>query len=106
MRTVVRRRHRTWVASMTLATAGWAVMWTALLLGRVAPGSAPSLLTAWWGAAVFALVGMFLAVFTVRARLIWVLLAAVPLFANASLLLSRPLLPGVMERAASRAENR
>ena len=82
---------------MTLATAGWAVMWVTLLVGKFAPAVAPSLFTAWWAAAVFASVGLFLAVFTIRARLIWVLLAGVPLFANASLLLTRPLIPVVME---------
>ncbi len=100
MRTHVRRRHRTWIASMTLATAGWAVVWTTLFLRRFAPGWAPEMVHAWWIALIFALPGLFLALFTVRARLIWVLLAAVPLFANASLVCLRLL----MDQDPARAE--
>jgi hypothetical protein len=103
MRTHVRRRHRTWVASMTLATVGWAVLWTTLLLRRYAPGWAPDWTIAWWIAVVFALPGLGLAIFTVRARLIWVLLAAVPLFANASLIGVRLFLDG--DRAGALPES-
>jgi hypothetical protein len=71
---------------MTLATVGWALLWATLFLRRFAPEWAPDWNAAWWLAVVFALPGLFLALFTVRARLIWVLLAAVPLFANASLI--------------------
>jgi hypothetical protein len=92
MRIHVRRRHRTWILSMTLATAGWAVVWTAVFLRRYVPSIAPELVVAWWIALLFALPGLFLALFTVRARLIWVLLAAVPLFANASLVCLRLLM--------------
>jgi len=87
---MVRRRHRTWIASMVLATAGWGVWWAALLLHKFAPGFSP-LVPATVVASLCAAAGLFLAVFTVRARLIWVLLALVPIFANASLLLG-PLL--------------
>ena len=83
----MRRRHRTWVASMVLATAGWSVWWATLVLARWWPGSAPSPLVAAWIGFAFAAVGFFLAVFTVRARLVWVVLAGVPLFANGSLML-------------------
>ncbi len=89
MRIHVRRRHRTWIASMTLATAGWFVLWTTFFLRRFAPSIAPDWIVAWWIALLFALPGLGLAIFTVRARLIWVLLAAVPIFANASLIGSR-----------------
>lgn len=90
-RTLVRRRHRTWMAAMVLATAGWGVWWTALVLHRFYPDVEPLLAPATWIASAFAAVGLFLAVFTVRARLIWILLAGVPVFANATLLLG-PLL--------------
>ena len=85
-RTTVRRRHRTWVASMVLATAGWGVWWLTIVLSRWAPESAPSPLTAAWVGFAFAAVGIFLAIFTLRARPVWVLLAAVPMFANGSLM--------------------
>ncbi len=86
IRTVVRRRHRTWVASMVFATLGWGVWWSAVVLLELAPDWAPSLRVTAWVACAFALFGLFLAVFSVRARLIWVLLAGVPVFANGSLL--------------------
>ena len=76
---------------MVLATAGWGVWWAALLLHKFAPSLSPVLGPATVVASLCAAVGLFLAVFTVRARLIWVLLALVPIFANASLLLG-PLL--------------
>jgi len=107
MRIHVRRRHRTWILSMTLATAGWAVVWTALFLRRYAPTMAPELVAAWWVALLFAVPGLFLALFTVRARLIWVLLAAVPLFANASLVCLRLLMdedPAVSALSGTTAE--
>ena len=83
---MVRRRHRTWVGSMVLATAGWSVWWLTIVLARMWPEMAPSPLVAAWVSFAFALAGFFLAVFTIRARLVWVLLATVPLFANGSML--------------------
>ncbi|MFT4542730.1 MAG: hypothetical protein ACI841_005434 [Planctomycetota bacterium] len=72
---------------MTLATLGWGVWWVTVLLIRVAPDIAPSLTTASWIGGAFAVVGLFLGIFTIRARKIWVLLAGVPIFANGALLL-------------------
>jgi hypothetical protein len=43
VRTLVRRRHRTWVHSMTLATLGWGVWWFAILLHKFVPGLSPGL---------------------------------------------------------------
>lgn len=71
---------------MVLATAGWGVWWLTIVLSRWAPESAPSPLTAAWVGFAFAAVGIFLAIFTLRARPVWVLLAAVPMFANGSLM--------------------
>ncbi len=71
---------------MTLATVGWGVWWITVLLMRFAPGIAPSPTVTAWVASSFAVVGLFLAIFTIRARTIWVLLAGVPIFANGSLL--------------------
>ena len=78
----VRNRHRTWMVSMSLATAAMAVWGVALLLLDFAPAWAPS-----WGFAValssvFAVPGLFLAVLTVRAKRSWFLVAMVPVVAN------------------------
>ncbi len=72
---------------MILATLGWGLWWVTLALHRFAPGLYPGLAPVYSITCVLAAVGLFLATFTVRARLIWVLLAAVPFLANASLLL-------------------
>ena len=71
---------------MTLATLGWGVWWGALFVAELVPGWTPSLWIVEALASALAAVGLFLAIFTVRAKLIWVLLAGVPVFANASLL--------------------
>ena len=92
----MRRRHRTWVGAMTMATLGWGVWWVTVLLSRFAPGIAPSLHLAAWIGGCFAAVGLFLGIFTIRARMIWVLLAGVPIFANGSLLVM-PFLIGDLE---------
>lgn len=86
VRTVVRRRHRTWVASMVFATIGWAVWWLAAALLRFAPEWAPGFLTVSITASVFAVPGLLLAIFSFRGRQSWMLLAFVPLFANGALL--------------------
>lgn len=94
-RTVVRRRHRTWMTSIILATLGWGLWWIALGLHRFWPRFFPGLMPIYLVTCALAAVGLFLAVFTVRARLIWVLLAGVPIMANGSLLL----LPLVVDEA-------
>ena len=40
---VVRRRHRTWMLSMTLASLGWGTVWLTVVLMKLAPGWAPSI---------------------------------------------------------------
>ena len=79
---------------MVMATFGWAAWWITALLYKFAPGLQPSLLTTYVVASVFALAGFGLALFSIRARLIWILLAGVPLFANGSLLMMPFLLDG------------
>lgn len=69
---------------MTLATAGWAVVWGSLALseyGWVTPAQVVYAISG-----VPAAVGVFFALATMRARRTWVLMTAVALFANASLL--------------------
>jgi len=72
--------------SMVLATLGWGAWWFSLFLRRFLPDLFPGFEVTYWVAFLPALVGLFLAVFTIRARKIWVLLAAVPICSNLSLL--------------------
>lgn len=83
---IVRRRHRTWMLSMTLATLGAAVWGAALVWLRVAPRSAPSLLTTYLAASAFTVPGCLLAFLTLRARTAWILFTLVPLAANGMML--------------------
>jgi hypothetical protein len=93
VRTVVRRRHRTWMLSMCLASLGWGSWWVTVFLMRYFPGYAPALATTQWFAGTFAAFGFLVAVFTIRARRTWLLFTLVPLLANASLFL----VPGLIE---------
>ena len=82
----VRRRHRTWMYAMILATLGWGAWWLSLFAHRFFPALFPGFAVTYWVACVPALLGLLLAVFTIRARKIWVLLAAVPICSNLFLL--------------------
>ena len=84
------------MASMILATCGWSLWWLALAAHRYAPALFPGLLPVYLLTGMAAAIGLFLAIFTVRARLIWVLLAGVPIMANGTLLM----LPIVVDDAA------
>lgn len=87
MRTVVvRRRHRTWMLSMVLASLGWGVWWIEVFLARVAPEYAPSLRTTALVGGAFALPGLVVAIWTIRAKAAWILITLVPLLANLSLI--------------------
>jgi hypothetical protein len=79
---VVRRRHRTWMASMTLATLGAAVWGGALLWRALDPPTGPGLLGTLLASAAFTVPGLILAVLTIRARTVWILLASIPICAN------------------------
>ncbi|MBM3987588.1 MAG: hypothetical protein FJ294_06485 [Planctomycetes bacterium] len=79
---VVRRRHRTWMASMCFATAGAAVWGAAMLWRALDPGNGPDLLSTLLASAAFTVPGAILALLSIRARWVWVLLAGIPLFAN------------------------
>ena len=108
IRRVVRRRHRTWMLSMTFATLGWATWWLAVVLARLAPGLAPGFHPTWAVTMVFAGAGLCCGLFTLRAKLAWILITGVPLFANGSLLLLPLLIPegsGILDpRAAESVE--
>jgi hypothetical protein len=75
------------MTSMILATVGWGLWWMALGLHRFLPSFFPGLMPIYLVTCALAAVGLFLAIFTVRARLIWVLLAGVPAISNGTLLL-------------------
>lgn len=72
---------------MCLATVGWGSFWCAAVWMRFAPETAPSFAAVCWFSSVFAAFGLAAALFTIRAKLAWLLVTAVPLFANTSLLL-------------------
>lgn len=75
------------MAAMILATCGWGLWWLGLATHSFLPSLFPGLLPIYIVTGTLASVGLFLAVFTIRARTIWVLLAGVPILANLSLLL-------------------
>ncbi len=71
---------------MSLATLGWGAWWCALFVHHFAPGfEFPLALPAAISTAA-ALIGLVVAILTLRARRAWILFALVPLFANGSLL--------------------
>lgn len=72
---------------MTLASLGWGVWWVTAFLMRFAPEHAPSVDGAITVSCIFATVGLLVALWTIRARLSWILITLVPLLANASLLM-------------------
>jgi len=73
--------------SICLASLGWGTWWVAAFLSRFAPDLAPGFALTSWIAGVFASLGLLVALFTIRARRIWLLFTLVLLLANASLLL-------------------
>ena len=87
---------------MVLATAAWMAWWLALVLHRWAPSMAPGWPIVYGVACTCASVGLFFALFTIRARRVWILLATVPIFANASLLLIPALLHDEVVRALAK----
>ncbi len=87
---------------MTLATLGWGVWWVSLLLHKYVPGLSPGLGATYVVTCALAGVGFCLALLTLRARLIWVLLAGVPMFANGTLLMLPVLLGDELEALLTR----
>jgi len=85
--------------SMTLASLGWATWWIVLLVRKLAPGVALGIGVPAAISTVFALLGLAVAVLTLRARRSWILFVTVPLVANATLLLV-PWLAGGAWKAA------
>jgi len=86
-RTYARRRHRSWHLAMMFATLGWGTWWCVLLVHRLDPERPLALSLPATLSTVAALLGLLVALLTLRARRSWILFALVPLFANGSLLL-------------------
>ena len=76
---MTRRRHRTWMWSMTLATLAMGVWGLTVVMLRVAPDKTPAFGVVFAAACLFALPGFFLGLLTVRAKRAWLMLAMVPL---------------------------
>lgn len=86
VRRIVRRRHRTWMLSMAFATLGWGAWWCFAFLTHFLPDHAPRSSTVQWIGVGFAVPGFLIALWTIRARLAWIVVTLFPLLANASLL--------------------
>ena len=85
-RAYARRRHRSWHLAMMLATLGWGTWWLVLLVHHFAPERNVPLALPAVVSTLAALLGLAIAVLTLRARRAWIAFALVPLFANGSLL--------------------
>lgn len=70
---------------MTLASAGWGVWWIVLFLHRFAEID-PDVRVPGAISTVFAVLGLLVALVTIRAQRSWILFASIPVVANASLL--------------------
>ena len=71
--------------SMTCASLGWGTWWILLFVKKLA-GVAPGLFVPTIFSTVFAILGLGVALLTLRARRSWFLFALIPVLANASLL--------------------
>ncbi len=81
-----RRRHRTWMLSMCLATIAWGCWWTDLVLARLVPDFLPNIALVAGVANVFAGLGFLAGLLCLRGRnRLWIALAFVPILANACL---------------------
>jgi len=75
------------MTSMTLASLGWGTWWVLLFLHRFRPAwvpegpGVPGLIST-----TFAIAGLLVALFTLRAQRSWLYFVMIPLMANASLL--------------------
>ena len=86
-RNYARRRHRSWMLAMSLASLGWGTWWVALFLRVMVPSLGFGLRVPGFVSVAFALCGLVVVLFTLRAKRSWLWFTLIPLFANASLLL-------------------
>ncbi len=83
--------------SMTLATLGWGMIWVSLVLRRWAPNWAPSAEVSYGLAFSFAAAGLAVGLFTLRAKLAWILITLPAIFANVSLLGLKGVVPHILD---------
>lgn len=60
--------------------------WTTLVIARFVPDATPDLRITEWAAGVCSVVGFLAALWAFRAKLAWILIMSIALFANGSLL--------------------
>ena len=78
---------------MKLASRGGGAWWMSVALARVAPDYAPGVVLTQAIADGFAIAGLLAGFFTLRAKLAWILITGVPIFANLALIVFPFLLP-------------
>jgi hypothetical protein len=81
-----RRRHRSWILSMTFATAALGVLAFCAVLRRFGAHDVPPLGLAAAVSSLFSVPGLFFGVMTLRGKPAWLAYAGVPIVANAVLL--------------------
>ena len=79
--------------SMTLASLGWGAWWVAVALAKLAPAIAPGVGLTQGVSSAFAIAGLLCGLFTLRAKLAWILITGVPILANVALIVFPLLLP-------------
>lgn len=79
--------------SMTLASLGWGCWWLAVALAKFAPDLAPGIVVTQVMADLFAIAGLLCGLFTLRAKLAWILITGVPICANLALIVFPFMLP-------------
>jgi hypothetical protein len=85
-RAYARRRHRTWIASISLASLGWLAWWLDIVLARFAPLASPGAEITSWVASAFAAAGLALALWSFRAQRAWFAFTLLAILANGTLL--------------------
>lgn len=78
---------------MTLASLGWGCWWLAVALAKFAPDLAPGITVTQVMADVFAIAGLLCGLFTLRAKLAWILITGIPICANLALIVFPFMLP-------------
>lgn len=80
-----RRRHRSWIRSMMVASVGWGVWWVFFFVLRLDHGAIVALPWVQGVTCALGVLGLGVALFSLRAARAWVLFVLFPLLANASL---------------------
>jgi len=87
--------------AMTLASLGWGAWWIALLLRRLMPDLTEGWPLAFLASVVgfgFGVLGLLVALVTVRSQRSWMLFVMIPLLANASLIVMPWLVREILRR--------